>query len=194
MGRQKWTAHRLAQALGVSDGLVSRYRKAGMPLDLTGATAWRLAHVDEKYAPTPRAAPDAATVAGDSALKTRKLAAVVTILEDKARNAGGVSLPSIHVEKAIIVGLQLLRSSITSSAGAMYGDFAAALGDDGARKLLGMVEDWWAGVHDAAADAILRGLVRELPVWGRDFRGRYVALHRGNFPDVPFPGEPRTHD
>jgi len=57
--------------------------------------------------------------------------------------------------------------------------------------VLAFVEHWWRGVHDAACDAILQGFQRELPKWGRDFHGRWVALHRGNFPDKPRPGEPR---
>ena len=199
MGRQKWTAHRLASALGISDGMVSRYRKAGMPLDLEGARAWRLEHVDDKHAPDGKPQPAVGVAAGTAdsdhaSLKRRLLAAEVTIREDKAKNAGGVSLPSIRVERGLLTGLQLLRASINGSTSAMYGDVTVLLGDRAGRELLALVEDWWRGVHDAAADAILLGLQRELPIWGRDFHKRYLVRLRGNFPDEPFPNEPRALD
>ena len=189
--RRKTLKVDIARALGISRQRVHVLAKRGMPTDSAErARAWRAEQPDaDSMKPDPRA--HAPVPTEDAALKRRKLAAVVTILEDKAKNAGGVSLPSVQVERGIRTGLQLLRASINGSTSTMFNDFAAVLGDNGARKVLAMVEGWWAGVHDQAADALLHGLVRELPVWGRDFRGRYVKMLRGNFPDVPYPGEPR---
>ena len=189
--RRKTLKVDIARALGISRQRVHVLAKRGMPTDSAErARAWRAEQPDaDSMKPDPRA-PAASTPAGDAALKSRKLAAVVTILEDKAKNAGGVSLPSVQVERGIRTGLQLLRASINGSTSTMYGEFSAVLGDNGARVVLARVEDWWAGVHDAATDAILLGLQRELPAWGRDFRGRYVKTLRGNFPDVPVHGEP----
>ena len=192
--RKKLSQADVGRALGISRQRVFALVRRGMPTtSIAAARAWRAENLDaDTMKPEPQGrAPEAPASAE---LKHRLLAANVRILETKAAHENALDLPSDKVERGVMTGLQLLRASINGSTSAMYADFVAAAGEKAGRELLGVVEDWWRGVHDQAADALLLGLARELPKWGRRFRAQYVALHRGNFPDVPVPGEPRAHD
>ena len=192
--RKKLSQADVGRALGISRQRVFKLVGRGMPTtSIAAARAWRAENLDQDLVkPGPQGLVPEAPASAE--LKHRLLAANVRILETKAAHENALDLPSDKVERGVITGLQLLRASINGSTSAMYADFVAAAGEKAGRELLGVVEDWWRGVHDQAADAMLLGLARELPKWGRRFRAQYVALHRGNFPDVPFPGEPRTHD
>ena len=49
MARSKLTQRELGELLGISQPMVSRLVQFGMPLDLEGARAWRLNHLDPSY-------------------------------------------------------------------------------------------------------------------------------------------------
>lgn len=86
-----------------------------MPVhSVAAAQAWRKEHCDpDRVKSAPVAPADAAPVDPTYAeTKLRLLTAEVLLREERARNAGGVTLPSIRVEREFRVGLRLLRPSI----------------------------------------------------------------------------------
>jgi DNA-binding transcriptional regulator LsrR (DeoR family) len=193
--RRKTLQSDIARALGISRQRVHVLMNRGMPVDsVDAARAWRAEHMDaDLMKPDPRgtAAPVNPQLAE---LKLRLLAAEVELKEEKARNAGGVTLPYMRVEQGLQTGLQLLRASIGGAKSDLFAEVTQKIGTAAARDVLSVVERFWDGVHDVACDAILQGFQRELPLWGRDFRNRWVRVKRGNFPDRAYPGEPRLLD
>jgi hypothetical protein len=194
--RRKLLKSDLARALGLHRSRITQLERQGMPTgSVEAARAWRAEHCDPDRV-KPTASSDRITAAPVDVtygtLKTRLLLAEVLLKEARAENSGSVSLPSARVEKGLQTGLQLLRASVGGHATLLYETVRTTLGDAAAAEISELIERWWARVHDIACDAILLGFQSELPVWGRDFRNRWVATNRGNFPEQPYPGEPRA--
>lgn len=165
-----------------------------MPVhSLEAAKAWRDEHCDPDRVKRPPGAAAAAPADGEMAdLKRRLLAAEVGLAESRLDSYGGAMLPSVKVEKAFLFGLQYLRCGVDGMLSPVYMDVATAIGEPAARTMFGVLGDWWRGVYNVACDGIMLGLQEQFPQWGADFRARWITTHRGNFPDVPMPGEPRA--
>jgi len=195
---RKFSKRALAASLGISPAMVTKLAKRGMPCDSTAAaTVWRAANLDprltkhqvKELASAVSGEPDAGHDS-EPGLRRRWLKARVLSAERDVANEGSEDLPANRVEKGILTGLMLLRASIHGSTSHMHSSVEKAIGTEATHKLLYLLDDWWRGVHDSAADALFRGLVRDLPGWGRGFHHRYILQVRGNFPDRPHFGEP----
>ncbi len=180
---KKPTQGELAQKLGVTQQMVSKLRKRGMPVDsVAKARAWRRTHLDPMR-----------TMPGDpvtaDALRLRKLAAEITWLETKAGIREGQQIPPATLEKVFnlyfIFGRQKMDALHSQILQVVEETLNTRMGEPGytemySRTYSALRHAW---VH-CAWMTLVELMIKERPEWARWFKA-FADAQNGRRAEAP---------